>query len=323
MIEAARGAGKKVLVDPSPASDYAKYAGASVITPNRREASIAAGFEIEDASAAERAAEKLMGMLGLEAVVITLDKEGAFLRAEGANEVVATRARQVYDVTGAGDMVLATMAAVLAGGSDYMTAVQLANIAGGLEVEKFGVATVSIEEIVNDIIGQNRGREGKVRNVESLKAELAWHRRQNKRIVFTNGCFDVIHRGHIEFMRFCKAQGDVLVVGLNSDSSVQAIKGPGRPINNEHDRAAVLAELESVDYVTVFEETEPLNLIMKVEPDVLVKGQDWAEKGVVGREFVEARGGKVVLAPLVEGKSSTSVIEKMKALASKITKHQG
>jgi D-beta-D-heptose 7-phosphate kinase/D-beta-D-heptose 1-phosphate adenosyltransferase len=293
-----------------------------VITPNRQEASLAVGFEVEDAEAAARAAEKLMGTLGLEAVVITLDKEGAFLRTEEKAEVVPTRARNVYDVTGAGDVVLATIAAVLAGGADFMTAVQLANIAGGLEVEKFGVATVSVEEIVNEIISASHGKEGKVRTVESLKAELAWERRQGRKVVFTNGCFDVIHRGHIEFMRFCKGQGDVLVVGLNSDESVRAIKGAGRPINNEHDRAAVLAELESVDYVTVFEETEPLGLIKEVEPDVLVKGQDWAEKGVVGREFVEGRGGKVVLAPLVEGKSSTGIIEKVRALASKITGHK-
>ncbi|MDT8304183.1 MAG: D-glycero-beta-D-manno-heptose 1-phosphate adenylyltransferase, partial [Sedimentisphaerales bacterium] len=147
--------------------------------------------------------------------------------------------------------------------------------------------------------------------------ELTWHRRGNNIVVFTNGCFDVIHRGHIEYLEFCKSQGDIVVVGLNSDKSVKAIKGPERPINNQHDRVAILAALEVVDYITVFDEPDPLNLIKKIKPDILVKGQDWAEKGVVGREFVESCGGKVLLAPLVEGKSSTVTIEKIKALEAK------
>jgi rfaE bifunctional protein nucleotidyltransferase chain/domain len=136
-------------------------------------------------------------------------------------------------------------------------------------------------------------------------------------LVFTNGCFDVLHRGHIEYLHFCKSQGNIVVVGLNSDSSVKQIKGPDRPINNQHDRAAVLAALESVAYVVTFEEPDPLELIKKVRPDVLVKGEDWAVKGVVGREFVESYGGKVVLAKLVDGKSSTATIEKMKSLEKK------
>jgi D-beta-D-heptose 7-phosphate kinase/D-beta-D-heptose 1-phosphate adenosyltransferase len=181
-------------------------------------------------------------------------------------------------------------------------------------VEKFGAVPITVEEIINEIIADNRGKAGKVRAVEDLVEELGWHRRQNQTIVFTNGCFDVVHRGHIEFLKFCKDQGDIVVVGLNSDGSVKAIKGPERPINNQYDRAAVLAALESVDYIAVFDEPEPLNLIREIKPDVLVKGRDWADKGVVGREFVESYGAKVVLAPLVEGKSSSSVIEKMKSL---------
>jgi len=144
--------------------------------------------------------------------------------------------------------------------------------------------------------------------------ELDWHRKQKEAIVFTNGCFDVLHRGHIEFLKFCKEQGNVVVLGLNSDSSVKQLKGPDRPINNQHDRAAVLAALETVDYIIVFDEPDPMNLIKQVKPDVLVKGKDWEDKGVVGREFVESYGGRVVLAPLVEGKSSSATIEKMKLL---------
>ena len=154
----------------------------------------------------------------------------------------------------------------------------------------------------------------KLLSINSLIEELGRHRRQKEIIVFTNGCFDVVHRGHIEFLKFCKSQGDIVVVGLNSDSSVKVIKGTDRPINNQFDRAAVLAAMQPVDYISVFDEPDPLNLIKKVKPDVLVKGQDWADKGIVGQEFVESYGGKVVLAPLVEGKSSTTTIEKMKAL---------
>ena len=312
MIQLARQADKKVLVDPCLTSDYSKYLGATVITPNRKETSGAVGFEITDAETAARAAEELARKLKLQAVVITLDKEGAYLKTEDISQLIPTRVRSVYDVTGAGDMVLATLAITLAAGFDYKTAVQLSNITGGIEVEKFGTATVTIEEVADEIVRQ--GKSGKVRSIDLLLDELTWHRRGKKTIVFTNGCFDVIHRGHIEYLEFCKSQGDVVVVGLNSDSSVKTIKGPERPINNQRDRAAVLAALEMVDYITVFDEPDPLNLIKKVKPDVLVKGEDWAVKGVVGREFVESCGGKVVLAPLVEGKSSTVTIEKMKSL---------
>ena len=159
-----------------------------------------------------------------------------------------------------------------------------------------------------------RDASGKIYAADSLLGELERDRKQNKTIVFTNGCFDVLHRGHVEYLQFCRRQGDVVVVGLNSDSSVKTIKGPDRPINNQHDRAAVLAALEAVDYVTIFDEPTPLRLIREVRPDVLVKGEDWAQKGVVGREFVESYGGKVALAPLVQGKSSSATIEKMNSL---------
>jgi D-beta-D-heptose 7-phosphate kinase/D-beta-D-heptose 1-phosphate adenosyltransferase len=317
MIKLAKQANKKVLVDPSLTSDYSKYLGATVITPNRKESSGAVGFEITSPEIAAKAAEELMHRLKLQAVVITLDKEGAYLKTGDKSQIIPTRPRSVYDVTGAGDMVLATLAATLAAGCDYETAVQLSNIAGGIEVEKFGTATVTVEEIVNEIVSQNRSKSGKVHLVDSLLTELALHRKQKKAIVFTNGCFDVLHRGHVEYLQFCRQQGDVVVVGINSDSSVMIIKGPGRPINNQHDRAAVLAALEMVDYITLFDEPDPLNLIKKVKPDVLVKGEDWTEKGVVGREFVESYGGKVALAPLLEGKSSTATIEKMKSLEAK------
>jgi D-beta-D-heptose 7-phosphate kinase/D-beta-D-heptose 1-phosphate adenosyltransferase len=314
MIQLAIQTNKKVLIDPSLTSDYSKYTGATVITPNRKETSATVGFEIKTENDAAKAAEELANKLKLDAVVITLDKEGAYLKTSEISEPMPTRPRSVYDVTGAGDMVLATLAITLASGCDYKTAVQLSNITGGIEVEKFGTATVTIDEIVNEITSQNQDIIGKIREIDHLADELNWHHKQKRTTVFTNGCFDVIHRGHIEFLKFCKTQGDIVVVGLNSDSSVKSIKGSDRPINNQHDRSAVLAALDTVDYITVFDEPTPLNIIKKLKPDILVKGQDWSDKGVVGQEFVESYGGKIVLAPLVEGKSSTATIEKMKAL---------
>jgi len=310
MIQLAARAGKKVLVDPCLSSDYSKYTGATLITPNRKEASTAVGFEINTSADAARAAEILFEKLKLKAVVITLDKEGAYLKTQKISELISTRPRNVYDVTGAGDMVLATLAITLAADCDYKTAVQLSNVTSGIEVEKFGTATVTIEEVINEITGKS----DKLRSIDSLVEELAERRSRNTTVVFTNGCFDVVHRGHIELLKFCKSHGDIVVVGLNSDSSVKAIKGPDRPLNNQYDRAAVLAALGTVGYITIFDEPDPLKLIKKIKPDILVKGQDWAGKTVVGADFVESYGGKVVLAPLVEGKSSTATIEKIKSL---------
>jgi D-beta-D-heptose 7-phosphate kinase/D-beta-D-heptose 1-phosphate adenosyltransferase len=317
-IQIAVRAGKKVLIDPSPISNFAKYTGATMITPNRQETRMGVGFEIKTIDDAKRAAKQLIQKLKLKSIVITLDKEGAYLKSPGFDQLVPTRPRNVYDVTGAGDTVLATLALTLAAGCDYRTAVQLSNIAGGIEVEKFGGATVTIDEIIAEVAYLNRASAGKVRTVDSLAGELAWRRKRNQKIVFTNGCFDVIHRGHIEFLKFCKSHGDIVVLGLNSDKSVNIIKGPDRPIHNQLDRAEVLSALETIDYITIFDEPDPLKLIEKVRPDVLVKGRDWEKKGVIGADFVKSYGGKVVLAPLVKGKSSTAVIKKMKSLKEKI-----
>jgi len=315
MIEMARSAGRKVLVDPALGREYSQYHGVTLLTPNRQEAAAAVGFAVETAADAAKAARQLLGDLAADAVVITLDKEGAYVAAKDTAELVPARARNVYDVTGAGDVILATLAVSLAGGNDYLTAVHLANIAGGIEVGKFGAATVTISEIEHEIAEQYGVRNTKLRSLDTLLEELKWRRSRGQTIVFTNGCFDVIHRGHIDYLRFCRAQGDVVVVGLNSDSSVRALKGPQRPINNQSDRAAVLSGLETVDLITIFDDPSVLGLVRQVRPDVLVKGGDWqAKQGVVGWEFVESYGGRVMLAPLVEGKSSTSTIEKMKAL---------
>lgn len=314
MIRLATEAGKKVLVDPTPGPDYVKYSGATAITPNRHEAERAVGRQIRTANDAAKAAEHLLKDLGLEAVVITLDKEGAHLATRQTSKLLPIKPRTVYDVTGAGDIVLATLAVSLAADSDYVTAVHLANVAGGIEVEKFGAATVTRSEMIHEIAQLYGRRNTKVRALSDLLEELAWRRDRGQTIVFTNGCFDVIHRGHIEYLESCRAQGDIVVVGLNSDASVRVLKGPERPINNERDRAEVLSSLETVDFITLFDDPSVLDLVKKIRPNVLVKGGDYGKEGVVGWEFVESYGGRVVVAPLVRGKSSTATIEKLKTL---------
>jgi D-beta-D-heptose 7-phosphate kinase/D-beta-D-heptose 1-phosphate adenosyltransferase len=315
MIRLARAARLKVVVSPMHDPDYGKYAGATLLTPNRSDASRILGFELRTAADAQKAAERLTRELSLDAVLITLDREGAYLFTQDIREMIPARQRNIYDVTGAGDVVLATVAVSLAADSDYLTAAHLANLAGGIEVEKFGATPVTASEMVHEIAELFGPRNIKLRSLDSLVEELDWRRNRGQTIVFTNGCFDVIHRGHIEYLRFCKAHGDVVVVGLNSDSSVRGLKGPERPINSQYDRAAVLSGLETVDFIAIFDEPDPLNLIKKVRPNVLIKGADWATKGgIVGSEFVESCGGTVLLAPLVQGKSSTATIERIKTL---------
>jgi len=317
MIDLARRAGRRVLVDPALGRDYSRYRGATALLPNREEAMAATGLAIESAAGAAAAARRLLEEFALDAVVVTLDKEGAYLAQSETGELVPARPRNVYDVTGAGDVVLATLAVSLAGNDDYLAAVHLANVAGGIEVERFGAVPVTTSEMMHEIAHQYGIRNTKLRSLEALLEELKQARSRGRTVVFTNGCFDIIHRGHVEYLRFCKAQGDIVVLGLNSDRSVREIKGPERPINNQQDRAAVLSGLDSIDFVAIFDEPDPLNLIRQVRPDILVKGADWKDKGVVGADFVESCGGRVVLAPLVEGKSSTATIEKMKALQTK------
>ena len=317
-IEAAAAAdpGIPVIVDPLKSADYTKYRGATVLTPNRLEAEVASGVPLagDDPDTLERAAAALVERLDLSALVITLDKAGAYLRRreDATGSLVPTRPRHVYDNAGAGDMVVAVMALAMAGGADVRTAVQLANVAGGLEVEKFGVQPVTREEIVLDLLGEARRSGDKVRTTEALLADLGRHRARGETVAFTNGCFDLLHAGHIEYLAFASRQADVLVVGLNSDRSVRSIKGPERPVCPQDQRARVLSAIEAIDYIVIFDEDTPQRLIEAVKPDVLVKGEDWRDKGVVGREFVESRGGRVVLAPLVQGLSTTDLVSRIR-----------
>jgi D-beta-D-heptose 7-phosphate kinase/D-beta-D-heptose 1-phosphate adenosyltransferase len=310
---AAKASGVRVAVDPIRSTDYRKYCGCSAVTPNRLEAGLATGRALATTADALGAAAQLREQLDLEAAVVTLDKEGmALAHRDGRRHVFPTRPRQVYDITGAGDMVLSVLGMALAAGADYEPAIRLANVAGGLEVEKIGVATVTRDEILRDLLHAGPGND-KVQAREVLLRELESRRRLGQRISFTNGCFDVLHAGHVQYLQEARAQADLLVVGLNSDDSIRALKGPGRPVNSEAARMLVLAALQAVDFVTVFDEATPLELITAVRPDVLVKGADYRKDEVVGADFVESHGGRVHLAALREGYSTTSILRRLEA----------
>jgi len=309
-VAAAKRDGTPVLVDPK-GSDFSRYRGATLVTPNRKEAEAAVGRELTGLSALATAGDELIAAADLDAVVITLGPEGIYWRtAAGEERRAPTEARKVFDVVGAGDTVIAHLALGLGAGLDLGRAVALANHAAGLVVARAGAVSVTRAELLA-AIGQRRTGGGKILAGDddgALASLLAEWRSEGRRIVFTNGCFDVIHAGHVQYLRFARSQGDVLIVGVNDDASVSRLKGPTRPVNVLPDRALVLAALEMVDAVVDFAEDTPANIIERVTPDVLVKGEDWRDKGVVGREWVEKHGGRVVLAPLLEGRSTTSIL---------------
>ena len=313
IITAAREHDKPLLVDPARTGHWEKYRRAALLTPNRAELELGVGRALSDDELDPQAAA-LATRLELDALIITLGRDGARLvRPDGSAEHFTTRPRAVYDNTGAGDAVLAMVAVAVAAGAKLEQAVPLANIAGGLEVSKFGCVPITRDEIVNELRHGHNGR-GKTRGVAELVAELNARRARGETVVFTNGCFDLLHPGHVELLEQAKSLGSLLVVGLNSDASVKTLNKSGnRPIRKQEDRAHMLAALEAVDYVVLFDEPDPGGLIEQVAPDVLVKGSDWADKGVVGQEFVESRGGRVHLIDLVEGYSTTGELDRIRA----------
>jgi D-beta-D-heptose 7-phosphate kinase/D-beta-D-heptose 1-phosphate adenosyltransferase len=339
-IEAARRRGVPVIVDPMrlPAADpagYEQYRRATTMTPNRTEAELAAGLRIDSPETALLAAERLCRRYELAMAVVTLDRDGMALFAPGeagrptVREVFPTRPLAVYDITGAGDMVLATIGVALASGLPPADAVRLGNVAGGLEVEKVGVAIVTRDELRERILhweheercaaaASGAGRrlaaepatEGKIVSRATLVERVAAHRAAGRRIVFTNGCFDLLHAGHLTCLEQARRHGDVLIVAINGDESVRRLKGPRRPITNQDERARLLAALSCVDEVTIFDEATPEPLLELLRPDVLVKGGAYAPDQVVGRAIVESYGGVVALTGVVPGRSTTEIVER-------------
>ena len=305
LIELARSEGKMVLVDPK-GRDYSKYRGATLVTPNRKEASEATGIEIVDTESLRRAGFKLKEELSLDMAMITLSEEGMAIFDDNMR-TIETVAREVYDVTGAGDTVLSTLGFVLACGGNIDEAARIANAAAAVVVGKLGSATADWDEIISyeDTLHEST-TEHRIKSREALVSTVRRAKKSGKKIVFTNGCFDILHMGHVKYLEKARSFGDLLIVGLNSDQSVRRLKGDGRPVNPQYDRAYLLAALDAVDFVTVFEEDTPYELIKAIEPDVLVKGGDYRGKEVVGSDIAK----ELRLVDFVEGRSTTAIIER-------------
>lgn len=308
LIGESKRRGIPVLVDPTRLADYERYRGVDVITPNRMEATVASGITIRTVEDAIEAGQALQRKYGIKDVVITLDRDGILICNARGHEHLPTRPREVFDNTGAGDVVLAALSVGLAEGMDLRRAGILANVGGGWEVEQAGAVPITRAQLIFELLEQNRRHTGKLVDRTQLLRELDILRKTGKRIVFTNGCFDLLHPGHVSYLEFAREQGDVLVVGMNSDRSIRAIKGPKRPLVCELDRARMLAALQAVDYVVIFDDPSVLDLVGQVRPDVLVKGQDYSVDTVVGHEVVLGYGGRVALAPIEREYSTSKII---------------
>jgi D-beta-D-heptose 7-phosphate kinase/D-beta-D-heptose 1-phosphate adenosyltransferase len=308
----ARKHGKPVIADPKN-NDFRRYEGVNILTPNAKELATATGMPVSDDRTAELAAARAVTTAALDAILVTRSEQGMTLSPKSGPAVhYPTQAREVFDVSGAGDTVIATLAVALASGAPLANAAALANIAAGIVVGKAGTAVVRPDELAQALQAEDlRGVGTKIRALQAAIDTVTTWRSRGLKVGFTNGCFDLVHPGHISLLAQARNQCDRLIVGLNTDNSVKRLKGPTRPINAEMARAVVLAALESVDMVILFDEETPVDLIKAVRPDVLVKGADYTIDKVVGGDFVMSYGGKVHLADLTPGQSTTSIVQRM------------
>ena len=296
----------KVFVDPK-GKDYSKYKGAYTLTPNKKEAIEASNILINDNESLEKAIKKLKEECELEVSLITLSESGIAIFDDNLR-IKPTVAREVYDVTGAGDTVIASIAFAIANHMKIDDAIQFANLAAGVVVGKIGSATASLDEIYEYESSLNKSNSSShIKSFEEIEILAKKLHDKGKKIIFTNGCFDILHAGHVKYLEEAKSYGDVLILGLNADSSVRKLKGPTRPINNQDDRAYILASLESVDYVVIFEEETPYELIKLIQPHVLVKGGDYEGKDVVGQDIAQ----ELRLVQFVDGKSTSKIIQRI------------
>jgi D-beta-D-heptose 7-phosphate kinase/D-beta-D-heptose 1-phosphate adenosyltransferase len=313
VIRAARAAGIPILADPKT-PDFAKYSGATMVCPNLSELAAATGVSTHDMAALLAAGEAQRREHELTYLCVTMSEKGIRVLSDRGEFYSPARAREVFDVSGAGDTVIATLAASLAGGLQVETAVELANLAAGIVVGKVGTVPIAQHELIAALTPSSGIRGGeKVLDRERLAKRVAEWRAAGETIVFTNGCFDILHIGHVTLLEDCHRFGSKLVLGLNSDASVCRLKGPTRPVVGENERARVMAALAAVDAVVLFEEDTPIELIRAVRPDVLVKGGDYSVETVVGHEIVIAAGGRVEIVPTVEGFSTTNIVKKLKS----------
>ena len=296
----------KVLVDPK-GKDYSKYKGSYTLTPNKKEAMEATNIDIKDESSLIEALKSLKTQCELEVSLITLSEQGIAIFDDELT-IKPTVAREVYDVTGAGDTVIASIAFALGNNLDIKDAIYFANLAAGVVVGKIGSATTTLDEIYEYEYSLHKSNStSHIKTFDEIKTLSSKLHSQGKKIVFTNGCFDILHVGHVKYLEVAKSYGDILILGLNADSSVRKLKGPTRPINTQDDRAYILASLESVDYVVIFEEETPYELIKLIKPHVLVKGGDYEGKEVVGQDIAD----ELKLVQFVDGKSTTNTIKRI------------
>ena len=296
----------KVLVDPK-GKDYSKYKGSYTLTPNKKEAMEATNIDIKDENSLIEALKSLKTQCELEVSLITLSEQGIAIFDDELT-IKPTVAREVYDVTGAGDTVIASIAFALGNNLDIKDAIYFANLAAGVVVGKIGSATTTLDEIYEYEYSLHKSNStSHIKTFDEIKTLSSKLHSQGKKIVFTNGCFDILHVGHVKYLEVAKSYGDVLILGLNADSSVRKLKGPTRPINTQDDRAYILASLESVDYVVIFEEETPYELIKLIKPHVLVKGGDYEGKEVVGQDIAD----ELKLVQFVDGKSTTNTIKRI------------
>jgi D-beta-D-heptose 7-phosphate kinase/D-beta-D-heptose 1-phosphate adenosyltransferase len=310
LIDAAQAAGRRVVVDPK-GRDYSRYAGADIVTPNRAELAEATGMPVDSEEAILAAMRALAAAHGFGAVLVTRSEDGMTLLDGDRMHYFPAEAEEVHDVSGAGDTVVATLAAGLAGGLPLPVAARLANIAGGIVVGKVGTA-VAREEDLLEALTPERGALRKVMSRTAAFEQVERWRRRGWRVGFTNGCFDLLHPGHVHLLEQARSWCDRLVVGLNTDASVKRLKGAARPIQHEAARAAVLASLATVDCVTLFDEDTPIELIRALRPEVLVKGADYTVEQVVGGDIVLDYGGQVKLAQLLPGNSTTATVARIR-----------
>ena len=306
LITLANENGKEVLIDPK-GLDYSKYKGAYLLTPNKKEASEATNINISDDSSLAQALTQLKYECDLDVSLITLSEDGVAIY-DNDLRTHPTVAREVFDVTGAGDTVLASLGFALACNIDIDEAVKFSNLAAGVVVGKIGSATATLNEIIEYESSLNKScSDAHIKTLDEITTLSDELKARGKKIIFTNGCFDILHAGHVRYLETAKSYGDILILGLNSDRSVKALKGENRPINTQLDRAYILAALEAVDYVVVFDEDTPYNLIKAVQPHTLVKGGDYEGKEVVGQDIAD----ELKLVQFVDGKSTTKTIEKI------------
>ncbi|HIC91844.1 MAG TPA: D-glycero-beta-D-manno-heptose-7-phosphate kinase [Syntrophaceae bacterium] len=308
VIHACHNGKKPVLAGPK-GNEFKNYKGATIITANKKEAALASGIPIENEDALIHIGQGFVHELELEAALITRGKEGMTLFMKGKPPVhIKAQVREVYDVSGAGDTVLAVLGLGIASGLSFTHASYLANLAAGIVVSKIGTATTSRDELMDALVQRIAFTTNKVKNLQELKQIVGYLKAQGKRVVFTNGCFDLLHVGHIKLLKESKALGDILIVALDSDDSVRRLKGNGRPIINQYERAKVLAALDCVDYITIFSTDSLCDLLRELSPGVLTKGSNYKKEEVIGREIVEGYGGEVVLIPVAEGISTSEII---------------